>query len=431
MNSWSHWIRVIKNKILNLFSTKKREPKEQTKEPSHDTKILAAEKRIAIPTAIHLNNKNDYELIQRYTDSSYWDDVELLLGFQSILQQEKFIGVVEHKDLEMVRFFQSSHPTSQLFLLHHHSPQANVLKKEVPILLVHGASHQANLSWCCSIHEEKGLLYPLIQSGYDVYAISFAHSHGDNIMQAVQVSNAIQRICERTGVNEVNIITHSKGGVPTRLYLSDFCKENGTPYLNNVRKYIMLGTPNRGIDFVFRNIAANYGVIRMEINAPVACDSMLYFGTYLDTTHQSLYNDGGAFPGQSQLLYRWDDKYPPSPDTRTLYYGGQTVYYHSRGIDAALREGDYLMYKLLEKKVQPEVQLYALAGNHPFFKGIPGEQSGKSDGLVLLDSVLNLEPMATVLAQIRKKDELPLNHLDLLYNEKSHQWVLSALKENC
>ena len=207
-----------------------------------------------------------------------------------------------------------------------------------------------------------------------MYAISFAHSHGDNLMQAIQVSNVIQRICERTGANKLDLIAHSKGGMPTRLYVSNFCKSLNAPYQNNVRKYIMLGTPNRGIDFVFRNISANYGAIRMEMNAPVACDSLLYYGTYLDTTPRSLYADGGAFPGQSQLLYRWDDKYPPSPETRTLYYGGQTMYYHSRGIDIAIQEGNHLIEKMIENPAHSSIELYALAGTHPLFDGIPGER---------------------------------------------------------
>ena len=103
--------------------------------------------------------------------------------------------------------------------------------------------------------------------------------------------------------------------------------------------------------------------------------------------------------------------------------------YHSRGIDAALIEGDYLIEKMLGKPVHPGIELYALAGNNPFFKGIPGEQSGKSDGLVLVDSVLEIEPMASRPSQIKKAEEESLNHLELLYHQKAHQWVLSALEE--
>ena len=375
------------------------------------------------------NNPTPYEVLQTYENSLYWKRVECIKGHQPLLKQEKFIEQVEHKDPEIIRFFQGPQPSSHLFLLHEHPPLPGTPKKQVPVLLVHGASHQGNLSWCKSISEEKGLLFPLIQSGYHVFAITFAHPHGENKMQGIQVSNAIRRIIEVTGSNEVDVIAHSKGGVPARLYASNLLEQEGAPYETCIRKYIMLGTPNKGIDFVFRNVTANYGVINKNISAPVACDSLMYFGSYLDTTSRSIYGDGGAFPGQAQLLYRWDDKYPITPDNRTLYYGGQTMLYHSRGIETAMLEGNQFIEKMLEKPVHPSVQLYALAGTYPFFKGIPGEQSGKSDGLVLVESVLEIEHMASTPSQIRKKEEKSLNHLDLLYHHKAHQWVLSALEE--
>lgn len=370
-----------------------------------------------------------YEVLQTYKHSLYWKQVECIKGYQPLLKQEKFIKQIEHHDPEIFRLFQNHQPSSNSFLLHKHPPLPGTQEKKVPILLVHGASHHANLSWCQSIHKEKGLLFPLIQSGYHVFAITFAHPHGENKMQGIQVFNALRRIKEITGSNQVDVIAHSKGGVPTRLYASNFLEMDGAPYDLNIRKYIMLGTPNKGIDFVFRNVTANYGVINKDISAPVACDSLMYFGSYMDTTSRSIYADGGAFPGQSQLLYRWDDKYPLKPDNRTLYYGGQTMLYHSRGIDVAILEGDHLIEKMLKRPVHPSIELYALAGNDPFFKGIPGEQSGKSDGLVLVESVLELEPMASTLSQIKKNAEESLNHLDLLYHPKAHQWVLSALEE--
>lgn len=429
MGRFYSWLGTVKKKLFSLVTGVKKQT-----DDTHSPKLLEKSKSkpsiIYLPASLKRKEKVPFQILQRYEDSIYWEDVELIHGNQIDLKQEKFIEIVEHKDSEIIRYFQSTTPSSQFFLLHHLPPEKNAGRKKTPVLLVHGASHQANLSWCKSFKEEPGLLYFLNQIGYDVYAITFAHSHGDNLMQAIQVSNAIQRVCDRTGAEKVDLIAHSKGGMPTRLYVSDFCMSLNAPYQNNVRKYIMLGTPNRGIDFVFRNITANYGVIRMEINAPVACDSLLYYGTYLDTTDRSLYADGGAFPGQSQLLYRWDDKYPPPPETRTLYYGGQNMYYHSRGIDIALQEGDRLIEKMIDTPVHPSIQLYALAGSHAFFDGIPGEKSGKSDGLVLVESVLDLESMATHPHQIKRRDEMALNHLDLLYHEQAHQWVQSALEED-
>jgi triacylglycerol lipase len=197
-----------------------------------------------------------YQVMERYHDSKYWEWTERIRGYQDRLTQEKFIPEIECKDEEIVRYFGSSQPASYDVLLHY----LPALKKahQNPVLLVHGAGHHANLSWCESSSQEKGLLYSLSSSGRDVFAVSFAHGHGDNWQQAIQLSNIIRRIKEVSQRDKIDVIAHSKGGLPVWMYLSGICNSLDAPYEGGVERYMMMGTPNRGLDFPFRHAYPNW-----------------------------------------------------------------------------------------------------------------------------------------------------------------------------
>lgn len=365
-----------------------------------------------------------FQVVERYHDSRYWEWTERIRGYQERLSQENFIPEIECKDEEIVRYFGTSQPASYDVLLHY-LPATKKLHPN-PVLLVHGAGHHANLAWCESLFQEKGLLYSLSAAGIDVFAVTFAHPHGDNWQQAIQLSNVIRRIREVAQTDKIDLIAHSKGGIPAWIYLAGMCSPWDGSYQGEVERYMMLGTPNRGIDFPFRHLSPNWSVIEMGISAPIACDSLLYYGRYIDTTERSIYRDGGAFPGSCQLLYRWDDKYPVQMQSRTLYYGGQNFFLHSRGIDTAIREGDYLVERLMSSPIDSRIEVHVLAGNRPYFHGVRGEQDAESDGLVFVDSVLFTDGIASSPHQVKRKDVLPLNHLELLYHPDAHRWVLDA-----
>ncbi|WP_051331208.1 esterase/lipase family protein [Aneurinibacillus terranovensis] len=392
---------------------------------SHNLPDITDKKAVPPSPFIQLTQTDfPYQVIERYDDSRYWKWTERIRGCQNRLTQEKFIPEIECKDEEIIRHFGSLQPASYDVLLHY--LPASTKSHQHPVLLVHGAGHHANLAWCESLHQEKGLVYPLSSSGRDIFAVTFAHPHGDNWQQAIQLSNIIRRIQEVSQTDKIDLIAHSKGGVPVWIYLAGLCGMWDAPYQGEVQRYIMLGTPNRGLDFPFRHVSPNWSVIAMGISAPVACDSIMYYGLYKDTTEQSIYHDGGAFPGSCQLLYRWDDKYPVQMQSKTLYYGGQNIFLHSRGIDAAIREGGHLIEKLLSSPIDSEINVHVLAGNQPYFNGIPGEQDAKSDGLVFVESVLFTDGIAPSPNQVKRKEILPLNHLELLYHPKAHQWVLDG-----
>jgi triacylglycerol lipase len=375
-----------------------------------------------------MQNKKSYTVTAEFVTASYWDKVELLEGSRPEFIQETFHPVSVHHEAELISQFGTDTPNSRYALLHYKIPKKK-WGNDTPVLLVHGASHYAKKAWLGS-GRTNGLAAALYESDIPVFALSFAHSHGDNYLQGIQIANALSRIQEATGANSVDIVCHSKGGVPARLYLANLLEAYGAAYQDNVRKFIMLGAPNKGVDFPFRNLQANWFVLDRKINAPVACDSLYFYGRFIDCLDQSLYKDGGAFPGQSQLLYRWDDQYPVLGSAKTLYEGGQDFYFHSRGIDLAIKEGGSLIERLLSRPLPGTISLYALAGTRNFFGVIPGESSAPSDGLVFVESALALEQMASNSNQIRAQTYLPLNHLELLYDAKAHRWVLDCLADN-
>lgn len=415
---WQKW----KEKFKYWLLAKNSDQEEVDEENSHH---VSSEQHI---TVIPRKKLPPYDVLETYTESRFWKDTERIRGYQPLLSQETFIPEIECQDEEINQCFGTKHPSSTEVLLHHREGAARGDESGIPILMIHGAGHHANLAWCESQNQESGLLSALTTVRRDIFAVTFAHPHGDNWQQAIQLGNIIQRIQERTKAERIDLIAHSKGGIPAWIFLANLCEDHGSPYQHNVARYIMLGTPNRGLDFPFRHTHSNWAVVKMGINAPIACDSMLYYGRYIDTTERSIYRDGRAFVGSSQLLSRWDEQIPVSSQAKTLYYGGQNLLLHSRGIDSAIRDGNHLMETLLQSPVDPNIHLHLLAGNHPFFQGIPGEQDGPSDGLVFVDSVLYTDGISAHSAQIKAKDVLPLNHLDLLYHPDAHQWVLKQIR---
>jgi len=198
-----------------------------------------------------------------------------------------------------------------------------------------------------------------------------------------------------------------------------------------VRRYIMLGTPNQGIDFPFRNPLFNYVIYISGSNGVLAWDKIFSFGTMVEVSQRSIYRDG-AFPGQCQLLYRWDDTYELDvlqQDWWTTYYGGSGLISHSRGIDQAIADGGNLVERLDAVGLEPGIDFYVLAGDNNFFNAFPGDESGPGDGLVFLESVLYTDGLARRGANLRDKDIVPVNHLEFLYSRRVAHWVGSKLEE--
>lgn len=370
------------------------------------------------------HTKLSYRVTERFMDSDHWTWTERLSGEQSCLIPEPFIAKTVWKDPEVIRFFQSSTPDSEYVLLHYAAPIEPV-HTQPPILLIHGAGHHARKSWG---DRKKGLIHALNQCGRHVFALTFAHPHGDNLLQAVQLRNVIQRIKVLSGWEKVELIAHSKGGIVAWTYLANVGSTWGAAYHDDVSRCFLLGSPNKGLDYPFRHLLPNWMVQSLGVSAPIACDSMYYLGHYIDTTRYSIYKEGGAFPGSSQLLYRWNDKYPVHKAAQRIYEGGFNLFYHSRGIDEAIRDGGDYMEHLMKNPIPPDIEVHLLAGSSPFIHGVCTEWDGESDGLVFVESVLCTESLVEDDQQVVRTTVLPLNHLQLLYHPSAHEWVLDGLK---
>lgn len=350
----------------------------------------------------------------------YWAEtrhckVEHLKGIK-----EKFCEVNEQLDPEIISLFGSSRPGAEQYLLHL-APGWNSNKHKTPLILIHGAGLDASSFTNLYGMGYKGLQEQLTSLGYRVFALSFSHSHGDNFYQAEQLADAILRVKELCQAEQADIVAHSKGGIAARIYLSNL---GITSYRHDVRQYIMLGTPNLGTDFAFRNPGLSYMIYLSGGNGVIAWDK-LKSPFFTDISLRSIYSDG-AFPGQNQILYPWDQQYSldmSQPDWWTTYYGGCGYLSHSRGIKQAVSDGKKLIEKLENKGLEPGIEFAVMAGDNHLFGLIPGESSGPSDGIVFIDSVLNTGALSSRGAILKEKTVLHLNHMELLYKKAVSHWI--------
>jgi triacylglycerol lipase len=366
-------------------------------------------------------------------ESARWARIERLELADERLVQERFIPLIEHHDPEVLAAFggDPSPPSSHVLL---HVAKGNEGATDpVPVLLVHGAGVTANHCWADRPVEQpyEGLAARLVRSGRKTFAVTYAHPHGENAMQAEALTHAIDRVRELTGAAQVDLVAWSKGGMSARIYLSDAGPDWATGYRGDVRRYVMLGTPNGGIDVSFAYPNLNYWVLEHRSPAPLSWTRCLYRGAWIDTPDQSLYGVG-AFPGQAQMVARFDQRYGRTKasgqfDVDATYDGGRGVVSVSLGIDRAIADGGDLIARLKKKPIHPDVELCVLAGTHTWIAGEVGERRGPSDGLVLVASVFDTDPMTRRGARLVRRDLRAFNHLQLAYDPRANDWVVDAL----
>ncbi|HZJ85204.1 MAG TPA: hypothetical protein VFD02_06600 [Syntrophomonadaceae bacterium] len=373
--------------------------------------------------------KNWYYFLRIYGDNSAksWEKT-LLYKVDSLAQaSHTFCEVNEQLDPDLISAFGTSTPSPAHYLLHL-SPGWDENIIDPPIILVHGAGLDATSYVNLYNMHYKGIKQQLVALGYKVFSITFAHSHGDNFHQAEILAHAIEKVKELTQAEKVNIIAHSKGGFAARIYLSNLAL---TPYRNDVHQYIMLGTPNLGTDYVFRYPGISYLIYLAGGNGVIAWDKVMHLGNLIDISPRAIYSDG-SFPGQSQMLYPWDEFYPldiTQQDWWTTYYGGTGFMSSSRGIKKAIADGGNLVQKLETKGLHPDIYCSILAGDRGILNVFPSPSSNPSDGIVLVDSVLNTYGICKEGAKIKKKTILPLNHMELLYDFRVAPWIHGQLSD--
>lgn len=365
--------------------------------------------------------------------SDRWGWIELLRDRDPHLEQRRFHPRQVIRDAEIVAAFGSATPPSgDALLMYAGDPPPGAPRRDTPVILVHGASKNAQFWW--DPHEDgtdRGLPQALRDQGYRVYAVSYAHNQDDNRVWSQQLSNVIERVKTLEGTRQVDLVGHSKGGVPVRAYLSDFGDPWMTRYQGDVRRAVFVASPLGGIDYSFRHPSANYALYgssdNPRLNAPISWDRMLAYGTWQDVSDVGFGAEGPDFwPGQRQLLARWDGVYAPSafePDVRSTYEGGHGLLSASRGIDAFIEESDAFMPRLRATPIDPRVEVALLAGNRPNIEGIANERDGASDGLLFVRSALEAPRGANVVAQ----QVFPLHHKAVVSEPAPQQWIADVL----
>jgi len=74
--------------------------------------------------------------------------------------------------------------------------------------------------------------------GIPTHSFSFANNNDSWQSHAQEVEDAVQAAKRRFGVQKVNVVAHSKGGIDTRAYLSGGAQD--------VENFVMIATPNSG-----------------------------------------------------------------------------------------------------------------------------------------------------------------------------------------
>jgi pimeloyl-ACP methyl ester carboxylesterase len=310
-----------------------------------------------------------------------WSDPD-----RTLFRQESFNAGTAWTDSEyspwIATCFGTPTPPSALFLLHVGLHEETAVG--TPILFVGGAGDNASRGFVTAATKLDRLNRP-------VYAITFAHPHGDVFQQAEVVADAIAVVKARTGADQVDVVAHSKGGIAATVYASNLpgtdwgqpaYEDVGTPYAGDIRRLVLMATPLGGIDTSFRWSSTNLYSLDAEeaISAsawdryyPASTAVPLNFDSMAD---QDLLPDGAdLFPGQRQLLARQDHPLPGSQswlgayalqtDWYTTYEGGTGFSSRSPGIDAAVEAGGGLIERLRTTGVDPDIAVYLLAGSNP------------------------------------------------------------------
>jgi triacylglycerol lipase len=322
-----------------------------------------------------------------------WDRIERLWDAGALFRQEDFPpghawGDDEELAPHAATLFGDATPHSGRVLLHF-APGWLTPTQSTPVLLLPGAG--TNASGVLAV-----LARQLAAGGHAVFALSFAHPHGDNFQQAEQVANAIARIRSLTGAAQVDLVGHSKGGVVAAIYLSHTGGQGwgtsdraaayaagGTPYRGDVRRFVAVAAPFGGIDTPFRWTAPSVAAVDEDPLAPVPWHTWYTYSTAnlfvtQDLRDRDLGADGlDAWPGQAQLLADWSDVhalpgsrvefgvYAAQPDWYTTYEGGLGFWTGSDGL-AAVRDEAGSLVAALGPGIDPGVSVACAAGTFPF-----------------------------------------------------------------
>jgi hypothetical protein len=367
-----------------------------------------------------------------------WVRVERWRDPSSAFIQEGFPpdGRGDHTGQRVTFFDGDATPHSSRFLLHY-APNWNTNPKATPVLLVHGANQNADIAWAnpndigefgCGrqICPSTGLMQKLATDGFKVFAIGFPHKNGDGYFWAEQIADAIAVVKQRTGATRVDVVAASKGAFNARMYVSSVKKSWGSAYQENVRRLIMIGGPNNGIDISFRHgwifSLPVYPECDGLANGPAPHHALVCFGV-LRSGPQWTYSSS-YFPGSGQLLKRWDSVYglpTLEQDWYTTYYGGAGFFTLGDGIGAYL--GASLVDTVRNAGTAASVRVHNLCGNQNDIGLVHNEHTGPSDGIVFIASCND----ATGITNHGGSAVVAVNHVELGWDTPSTNQIKSWL----
>ena len=349
--------------------------------------------------------------------------------------------------------------------------------KAVPVLLVHGAGDDMNRAWAhpwstetpTTIDENNststetdnsGLMQYLANQGYAVFAVTFPHSQGNNLIQAQLLADAIQVVKNVTGKTQVDIVAHSKGNIAAVSYMSSMNNEyTGTSWMDDyrgdVRKYVAVAAPFKGVDTMFRYYMSNVNVINNNTNCAVAFNNAYIYYLYRDYYRwdMSSATDKNYFQGQTQLLHNWvdDAEYPIGFSSESwtngdfnetmydLYYGGTSYYVVSEGINTVIKDtngsangtSDFIN-KMNSKGIDPAIKLYVLYGTKQAISYLygwypVGEKADSSDGLLFTASATYTTGVTRRGAALMAKQSYYMNHLEIAAETTALSWIATQL----
>lgn len=360
---------------------------------------------------------------------AFWRELEKLQVDNPNLGQRPFHPRALHRDSTLVAAFGCPDPASNLLLLHTFEPPETV--SGVAVLLVHGANRSAQ--YFLDPHEDGSFRDPLPealrQAGHPVFAVSFAHNQDDNWWQCEALNQAILAVHERTG-GQLALVAHSKGGCAARLAVTNWRPDAGCQrqLSHLVERVVFVGCANGGVDFFYRypsiNLAFSGPGEEPLLNWPTPWHQRKHERTWIDlpmayTARPCLY------PGQAQLLARWRERYtlPGLDDNEEMTYeGGESESGRCHGLDRAIAESGDLLGGL--RPLAPEVPVALLAGASPTIPGVLNEVSGPSDGIIFVESALEMPDSATVVGI----KTLPVQHKALIAEPSAQKAIVKMLR---
>lgn len=349
------------------------------------------------------------QLLATYTSVQYgWAQVDLWNDtYASWPLQQYPNDSRDDQTGQRATFFGSGRPPGSEFLLYY-APGWNTGSHAVPVLLVMGANDTVDREYadpnlggsgtCGSFScPSTGLMQYLSGKGYRVFAVNFANPQGDNYQWAQSIADAMGVVRQRTGASKVDLLAWSKGSFAARMYVASVAPSWGRSYQQDVRKLILLGGPNGGLDYAFAHGTEGDALVWPEcggtLNGPTAHTDYTCYYVYYYHPELSIYNTGGydVYAGQRQMLARWDGTYgvdETQQDWYTTYYGGQGYVSYSYGIQYAMNQGS-LVSTMRSQPIPTAVATYLLCGGNPDLPYFYNENRGPSDGLLFESSCLS------------------------------------------